>query len=144
MSFSFIVFSIFLCFQILCSLWVFLIFFLMPLFQFETLPNSYWCVFWQDNIPNDDNMYVNSYKKLIFGVAAVVEWNKNLIAVAQVSMETQVWSSAWQSELKNLRLPHCGLGHSFSFHMLWMQPLLNKKKKERKKDEKKKERKEKF
>lgn len=39
--------------------------FLILLFQFETLLNSDQCVSWQANIPNDDKMHINPFKKPI-------------------------------------------------------------------------------
>ena len=72
------------------------------------------------------------------GVSAVVQWVKNLTAVAQVTATVWVWGPAWCSGLKDLALPHLqhrsklqlGLGPwPGNFHMPQVQPLKRKEKK---------------
>lgn len=45
-------------------------------------------------------------KVLSFGAPAVAQWVKDPTATAWVTIEAQVWSSAWCSGLKYLALPH--------------------------------------
>ena len=63
------------------------------------------------------------------GVPAMVQWVKNLTAVARVAAEVQVPSPAWCSGLKNLVLPQLccrsqlQLGFDLwpgNFHMPWV------------------------
>ena len=70
-------------------------------------------------------------EKKVLGVPAVVQWVKNLTAVAQVAVETQVQSPAQHCGLKDQELQHLlrrsqlQLGFDpwpRKFHLLWVQP----------------------
>ena len=53
----------------------------------------------------------------------MVQWVKNLTAVAWVAAKIEVQSLAWQSGLKDLALPQPGLGFNpwpRSFYVLWV------------------------
>ena len=65
------------------------------------------------------------------GVPTVVQWIKNLTAVAQVAVEAWVQSLAWHSGLKEPALQQLWLGFKpwlRNFHMPWVQPFKEKKK----------------
>ena len=63
----------------------------------------------------------------------MVQWVKDLTAMAPVTAEAQVHSPAWSSGLRSQCCHSCGVGHSCSLDS-WIQPLtqgVDKKKKKR-------------